>query len=123
MSERDPTLVVFQGGISASGGLEKLVAEAQGAATLDLLEAASASGAFGRAVLVTEVAGLAEAAVRLFGGWRLPLVVEKLPTRSGEGGAAAFHFGESLLRVCRAYALERVVYVGGGAMPLGAAGE
>ncbi|MFL5732854.1 MAG: hypothetical protein ACJ78Q_06600, partial [Chloroflexia bacterium] len=80
--------------------------------------------AFGRAVLVTEVEGLAEAATALLGGGgRLPLVVERLPTLSESGGVEAFHFGESLLRVCRAYGLERVVYVGGGAMPLGGAGD
>jgi hypothetical protein len=29
-----------------------------------------------------------------------------------------FHFGDNLLRICKAHNLERVVYVGGGAMPL-----
>ncbi|HYP41602.1 MAG TPA: hypothetical protein VEX13_14685, partial [Chloroflexia bacterium] len=44
----------------------------------------------------------------------LPLHVEPSPTPT-------FHFGESLHAICQAYALERVVYVGGGAMPLGTA--
>ena len=38
----------------------------------------------------------------------------------GGAGAAGkpFHFGETLAEVCRDANLERVVYVGGGSMPL-----
>jgi hypothetical protein len=116
------TLVVFQGGVAASSPLEKLVVEAQAAAALDLLAVASSSGAFDRAILVTELDALANAATSEAGAsGRLPVFVEKL--RPGGKGSAAFHFGESLLRICRAHRLERVVYVGGGAMPLGASGD
>src|SRR5438552_12153524 len=114
-----PALVVFQGGVAASSPLEGLVAQAQAAATLDLLATAASTGAFDRAILVTEVDALAGAAAsepHAAGG--LPVIVEKPPTPPQAGGA--FHFGESLLRVCQAHKLERVVYVGGGAMPLGA---
>src|SRR5919201_1208338 len=117
-----PTLVVFQGGAAASSPLEGLVAQAQAAATLDLLVAAASSSAFDRAILVTELDALATvAASEARAAGRMPLTVEKPPAPSRAGGA--FHFGESLLRVCQAHNLERVVYVGGGAMPLGAAPE
>lgn len=107
-----PALVVFQGGASTSSLLERLVADAQAAATLDLLAAASESGAFSRTVLITELDSLASAATGLGG---LHLTTTPLPTRTG---AESFHFGESLLGICRSLGLERVVYVGGGAMPL-----
>src|SRR5438067_8394353 len=109
-----PALVVFQGGVAASSPLEGLVAQAQAAATLDLLATAASTGAFDRAILVTDLeslAGTAASEARAAGG--LPLTVEKPPAPSRAGGA--FHFGESLLRVCQAHKLERVVYVCGGA--------
>jgi hypothetical protein len=122
MSDRArASLVVFQGGAAVSSHLEVLVAEAQAAATLDLLAVASSTGAFDRAILVTELDALADAATSEAGSsGRLPLIIEKLPARS-PSGREAFHFGDSLLRVCRVHNLERVVYVGGGAMPLGTA--
>jgi hypothetical protein len=118
-----PALVVFQGGVSLSASpLERLVAEAQQAATLDLLAAASASGAYERAFLVTEQTSLAEAALADAGSrvGGLPLTLESVPS-TATGGRAGFHFGESLRDLCGAHDLERVVYVGGGALPLGGA--
>src|SRR5438552_18476006 len=97
-----PTLVVFQGGVAASSPLEGLVAQAQAAATLDLLATAASTGAFDRAVLVTELDALAGAAAsEARAAGRLPVTVEKLPAPSQAG--EAFHFGESLLRVCQAH--------------------
>jgi hypothetical protein len=111
-----PTLVLFQGGVSASDTpLERLVAAAQNAATLDLLLRAAQSGAFASVILVTEDSDLASAASALdLEG--LPLLIEP-----GIAGPDGFHFGDNLVRLCRAHNLERVVYVGGGAMPLGTA--
>ncbi len=110
-----PTLVVFQGGVCASDTpLERLVAEGQNAAALDLLVNAAQAGVFDRAILVTEDRDLAGAAARLPLA-DLPLHIE--PAAKSE--TAGFRLGENLLRVCRDYKLERVVYVGGGAMPLG----
>src|SRR5437868_12590486 len=103
MSDHErPALIVFQGGSGSGSPLERLVSEAQAAATLDLLAAASASGAFDRAILVTEVGALARAALSQSGGpGALPLAVQKLPSQPGRGeGAAAYHFGDSLLSVC-----------------------
>src|SRR5919201_2075748 len=97
---KHPALVVFQGGAAASSPLEGLVAQGQAAATLDLLAAAASTGAFDRAILVTELdalAGVAASEVRAAGD--LPVPVEKLTAPSQAG--AAFHFGESLLRVCQ----------------------
>src|SRR5436190_9095487 len=109
-----PTLVIFQGGISTSSPLESLVGNAQAAATLDVLAAASASGAFDRTILVTEMDALSSAISNL---GNLAVTVERLSA----GGKSRFHFGESLLSICKKHGLERVVYVGGGAMPLATA--
>lgn len=109
-----PTLVLFQGGVSSfDSPLERLVVTAQNAATLDLLLCAARSQAFASAILVTEDSALANtASARALDG--LPLAIEQgIATDSG------FHFGDNLLRVCKAHNLERIVYVGGGAMPLG----
>lgn len=109
-----PTLVLFQGGVSASDTpIERLVAASQNAATLDLLLRAAQSQAFASAILVTEDPSLAASASALDLG-SLPLIIEH-----GLAGADGFHLGDNLLRLCRAHNLDRVVYVGGGAMPLG----
>src|SRR5438067_5888497 len=113
-NHKGPALVVFQGGAVTSSPFEKLVAGAQAVATLDLLAAASVSGTFSRAVLVTEQESLASA---VSGLGELPVTVVQLPA-SDNAGAIPFHFGEHLLSICKALSLERVVYVGGGAMPL-----
>jgi hypothetical protein len=94
--------------------LERLVAEAQNASTLDTLLAAAASGAFEQAILVTEDAGLAAAAGSISA---LPLIVE--PASAPASPGKPFNFGDNLRTVCKAHSLERVVYMGGGSMPLG----
>jgi CTP:molybdopterin cytidylyltransferase MocA len=112
-------LVIFQGGISASGTqLERLVAEAQNASTLDALAAAASSGAFQRGILVTEDTGLAAAArsIASQAGTSLPLAIEPAPLLAP--GEMRFSFGENLRAVCKAHGVERVVYAGGGSMPL-----
>lgn len=109
-----PSLLVFQAGaVDSLTTLERLVIGAQHACTLDLLRLAAQSDAFARAVLVTDDARLAQAATLLLqgAGLQLPLLVE-------ESGEEPFHFGETLHRVCRKHSIERVVYIGGGAMPL-----
>ncbi len=115
MAERArPTLVVFQGGaFDSNSPLERLVIDVQCAATLDLLTKAAESGAFERAILLTEYDGLATASTALPGmrEGNLPLVAEV--TRS-----SSFHFGQSLHDLCVRFGLERVIYVGGASMPL-----
>lgn len=115
MAERTrPTLVVFQGGAFDSvSPLELLVIQVQQAATVDILTKAAESGAFERAILVTEYDELAAVITTLpsMGPGGLPLVVEV--TRTGN-----FHFGQRLSDLCRRHGLERVVYVGGASMPL-----
>ncbi|MEO6456823.1 MAG: hypothetical protein ABIO92_00905, partial [Chloroflexia bacterium] len=109
-----PTLVVFQGGaFDSDSPLERLVIRVQRAATLDILTKAAESGAFERAVLVTEYDGLANASADLpsMGQGGLPLVIEV--TRAG-----SFNFGQSLHDLCIRHGLERVVYIGGASMPL-----
>ncbi|MBF6611806.1 MAG: hypothetical protein IVW55_01600 [Chloroflexi bacterium] len=109
-----PSLVVFQGGVpEAATSLERLIIEAQIAATLDLLAMAAGANAFNQAILVTEETGLQQAALSDAAGWptSIPFSIEQ---QAGE----SFHFGETLRAICRSYRLERVVYVGGGAAPL-----
>jgi CTP:molybdopterin cytidylyltransferase MocA len=115
MTNRDrPTLLVFQGGAFHSPTpLETLVVQAQHAATLDLLALASTSAVFDQVVLVTDDDTLAASASALVQAHAdVPLHIEQTDPDT-------FHFGETLLRVCKAHSIERVVYIGGGAMPLG----
>ncbi|MGA7732490.1 MAG: hypothetical protein WCD37_14620, partial [Chloroflexia bacterium] len=116
-----PTLVVFQAGVSASDThLERLVAEAQNAATLDLLLTAAQTNAFHSAILVTEDPTLATSASNLPLS-NLPLHIQpatEYAIRNTQYALTPFHFGQNLLRICQEHRLERVVYVGGGAMPL-----
>jgi hypothetical protein len=108
-------LVLFQGGVSPSlTPLEHLLAAAQNAASLDLLLLAGQTGAFSSAILVTEDPALATAASALPFPSSLPLIIEP-----GLHSPHGFHFGDNLLRICRAHNLQRVVYIGGGSMPLG----
>jgi hypothetical protein len=115
-----PALVVFQGGAQSSfSALERLVLAAQSAATLDVLDRAAESWAFSQALLVSEDAALVEAARGATAGWsvgysREQVMALNIASQSGED----FHFGELLQAVLREFSLERVVYVGGGAMPL-----
>lgn len=113
-----PTLVIFQGGaLHSTSPLAQLVADAQRAATLDLLQLAATADAFESAILVTEDPTLAAEALTQASLWDMSLLVHG-ETRAGP----EFHFGESLRAVCESYSLQRVVYVGGSAMPL-ASGE
>ncbi len=110
-----PSLIIFQAGVlPAASPIEALVAQAWFAATLDLLTNTSISDAFDQVILVTEDSVLRDAALALSDTWpnKVPLHVE---TRPSDG----FHFGENLRAVCKSYNLQRVVYVGGGSMPLG----
>jgi hypothetical protein len=90
--------------------LERLVAGARVASTLDLLERAAGTSAYERAVLVTED----EEVMRSVGalGGALPM------SMANDNDEAPFHFGRRLARVVERERLERVVYVGGGAIPL-----
>ena len=116
MDKIRPTLVVFQGGAFASAPLENLVASVQAAAALDLLRKAADTGAFSSAFLVTEDTPLAAGASSLDTGTPLTVVTSQDLLGSDTWD---FHFGNALMALCRRYGLERVVYVGGGAMPLG----
>ncbi len=118
MTSQRPALVVFQGGaLSGAPGLAKLVADAQAASTLDLLDTAARNGAFSQAFLATEQEELADVAASQAGDWAGELPLTILPGGARDG--KAFHFGEALHNICEAHGLVRVVYVGGGAMPLG----
>ena len=113
MAQTRPALVIFQGGASASASpLERLVSDAQAAATLDLLARAASSGAFAEAFIVSDDPVTTQA-VLASTSTTLPLNV----VTSGKS-ASGFHFGQALRKVCRANGLDRVVYVGGGSMPL-----
>jgi hypothetical protein len=110
-TRQKPTLVVFLAGERPDDSqLERLVAGAQIAATYDLLLRAADSGAYERAVLVTEDPKVARGAGAL--GIGNPVAVVN------EGTDAPFHFGRRLAAVVAAQGLERVVYVGGGALAL-----
>ena len=119
MTVHCPALIVFQGGASDSPtALEDLVDRAQQAATADLLQRAAATGAFGQAFLVTENEALVDLVHEQASRWPgdMPLHIE------GAANADGFHFGQSLRELCRAHNLERVVYAGGGSLPLASEG-
>lgn len=118
-SSKRPTLIIFQGGASSSpSDLETLVTSAQRPATLDLLAAAAQSDAFAQAVLVTDDRKLAEMAATIFTD-----VTTQFPLHVEQSDTANFQFGDILQRICATHAIERVVYLGGGAMPLGGGRE
>ena len=114
-----PTLVIFQAATSPRDTpLERLLSQAQNASTLDTIRVAASSHAFNRAVLVTEDADLTASASALAAelAGLLPLTAQAAPLPATTG--ASFNFGENLRSVCKSHNLERVVYIGGGAMPL-----
>jgi hypothetical protein len=80
-----------------------MVAGAQRATTLDLLERAHHSGVFEKAILCTD----SDFPTPGLGPW---LQVEEVK--------GPFHFGESLRDLIRRYRLERPFYVGGGSLSL-----
>jgi len=96
-----PTLVVFLGGLGDSA-VERLVAGARWAATRDSIEAALASGAYDRVVLVTDAR---------------PAIAEANGV-TVDADAGDFHFGRRLAGLIGTYSLTRIVYMGGGSIPL-----
>jgi hypothetical protein len=104
--ERDPYLLVFDGGVGGSA-VEDMVAAARRAAALDSLERALGTGAFAGALLVTDRPVEAD----------LPRGLDVI--RSGE----PFQFGEALLQTVRRLGLVRPVVFGAGALPLLTADE
>jgi hypothetical protein len=114
-----PTLLIFQGGVfNSASALETFVVQAQHAATLDLLAAAKQSDTFAQVILVTDDDTLANASTSF-----AQIATSKLPLHVERTDPDTFHFGDKLKRICEAHALERIVYVGGGAMPLGGVQE
>jgi len=99
-TDSKPTLVVFLGGLGDSS-VERLVGGARWAATYDSLDAAIESGSYDRAVLVTDD--------------------DTVDARSGvtiDVDPGEFHFGRRLAGVIRKHELDRIVYMGGGSIPL-----
>jgi hypothetical protein len=97
-----PVLTVFLGGMGGSE-IEDLLGRALAEAAVDLLEEATATGAFAGALLVSDSDALAG---RLPSGVHLD--VDREP----------FHFGRRLAELIRDRELHRPVYVGAGAIPL-----
>jgi hypothetical protein len=97
-----PALVVFLGGLGDSPA-EEMVAGACAAATLDTVEAALASRRFQGAVLVTD------------GRVDLP---DPAAGVAVDVDAEPFHFGCRLAETIRRHGLDKVVYIGGGSLPL-----
>ena len=96
-----PTLITFLGGLGDRPA-ETIVATARWAACLDTIETALSSGAFERAVLVTD--------------GRIPP-----PDIAGvevDADSAPYHFGRRLAGVIRRHDPAAVVYMGGGSLPL-----
>ncbi len=116
MSATRPALVIFQGDVPPSASpLERLLVQAQQAATLDLLLRVVGASVqlFERIVLVTESPSFGQAARDIM-AHRAGVPPLHIEAWSGE----SFHFGQALQFICRSYSLQRFVYVGGGAMPL-----
>jgi hypothetical protein len=101
VAAKAPSLVVFLGGLGHSP-LERTVAGARAAAALDSVEAALTAG-YAAAILATD------------GATELPPMPDGV-TVDVDGGP--FRFGERLADVVRRHRLERVVYLGGGSLPL-----
>ena len=102
MAPPRPALVVFLGGLGDSP-VEGMVAGARAAATLDSIQVAITGGRYEGVVLVTD--GLTE----------LPELPAGVTVDVDSG---PFHFGSRLAEVVRRHDLERVVYLGGGSLPL-----
>ena len=102
MAAPRPALVVFLGGLGDSP-IEKMAAGARTAAALDSIQTALAGGRYGGAVLVTD------------GSTDLPELPSAVTVDVDRG---RFHFGARLAEVVRRHRLERIVYMGGGSVPL-----
>jgi hypothetical protein len=96
-----PTLVVFLGGLGHAP-VEQLVAAARRAATLDTIEAALSTGAYHNAILPTDDFE----------------DTPDIPDLQIDPDRAPFHFGRRLADLIKLTRLERVVYLGGGSLPL-----
>ncbi len=107
MAPPRPALVVFLGGLGDSP-VEEMVAGALAAAAQDAVRAALASGRFQGAVLVTD------------GRIDLP---DRPAGVALDVDAGPFHFGCRLAEAIERHGLERVVYIGGGSLPLLGADE
>lgn len=105
MSAR-PTLVVFLGGLGSSP-VERIVGNARAAASLDCIEAALASEAFAGAVVATDDASLNV----------------EMASVTLDIGSGPFHLGRRLAGIIRKHALESIVYMSGGSIPLFAEGD
>jgi hypothetical protein len=113
MSGSQVSLVIMTG----SGGgseVERMVALARQAITLDTVERALAVEAIGRIVLATDSASLAESlpCPEPVEGRGKPVLIE-LGTPGEE-----FHFGQRLRELINSQGLERVFYIGGGSSAL-----
>lgn len=95
------TLVVFLGG-QGPGHAEQIVATARWAASLDSIDTALSTGAYTRAILVTD--GQAQQPDN--------------PAVTVDADAGPYHFGRRLAGVIRQHGLRSVVYMGGGSLPL-----
>ena len=102
-----PTLIVFQGGMGGCSA-EEMVGGAHRAIAQDTLERAQESGAFARAILVTDSAEPPR-------GLDLDVAVEP--------SSEPFHFGQKLCQVIKKYQIEKPFYIGGGSLPLLQASE
>jgi len=96
-----PTLVVFLGGLGATP-VEQMVAGARRAASLDTTEAALSTGAFDRAILASDDAA----------------GIPPIPDLEIDLDARPFRFGARLASLIERHALQSVVYLGGGSLPL-----
>jgi hypothetical protein len=96
-----PALTIFLGGLGDTR-VEQLVAAARRAATLDTIEGALSSAAFGRAILATDD----------------PTGIPDIPNLEVDLDHGPFHFGARLAGLIERRALERVLYLGGGSLPL-----
>ena len=96
-----PTLVVFLGGLGTSP-VEQAVADARRASALDTIEAALSTAAFDRAILATDE----------------PFDAANIPGLNVDVDEGDFQVGDRLSDLIRRHALEAVVYVGGGSVPL-----
>lgn len=97
-----PVLIIFLGGMGSSP-IEEMVAAARRAAALDLLERALATDAFAGAVVVTDQ----------------PDALGHIPKGVVvDADTGPFHFGRRLHEVITRFAIERPLYIGGGAVPL-----
>ncbi|MFN8557944.1 MAG: hypothetical protein U0531_11590 [Dehalococcoidia bacterium] len=95
-------MVVFCGGVGGSD-IEEMVARARTSAGLDSLERALSTGGYARALFITDRPELVRDA---------PDGVEVRPS------PAPFHFGRDLAALVSAEGIDRLLYFGGGAVPL-----